>query len=132
MVRDMENGVYIEYEKFNTTASFSIKSSSAMEVDQLRSGGGEREVSFESKFKKHLEKKKGGKKSDIDRYLEERCEKKTPLFEILSCWKLNSSKYPIFSEIARDTLAILSKQLLLKLLLVPEVGLLTNFVVLFL
>ena len=106
MVRDVVNRAFVEYEKFNIAAPFSTQSSSVMEVDQLRSGGSERGVSFESKFEKHLEKEDGGKKSEIDRYLEERCEKKTPSFEILSWWKLNSSKYPILSEIARDVLAI--------------------------
>ncbi|GFS46105.1 hypothetical protein Acr_00g0100220 [Actinidia rufa] len=103
MVRDVMNRAFVEYEKFNIAAPFSTQSSSVMEVDQLRSGGSERGVSFESKFEKHLEKEDGGKKSEIDRYLEERCEKKTPSFEIL---KLNSSKYPILSEIVRDVLAI--------------------------
>ena len=107
MVRDVVNRVFVKYEKFNTDAPFSTQSSSAMEIDQLRSGGSERGVSFESKFEKHLEKEDGGKKSNIDMYLEERYEKKTPSFEILSWWKLNSSKCPILAEIARDALVII-------------------------
>ena len=106
MVRDVVNRAFVEYEKFNIAAPFSTQSSSVMEVDQLRSGGSERGVSFEYHLNPSLKNIQKKKKFEIDRYLEERCEKKTPSFEILSWWKLNSSKYPILSEIARDVLAI--------------------------
>ncbi|XP_077249785.1 zinc finger BED domain-containing protein RICESLEEPER 2-like [Tasmannia lanceolata] len=45
-------------------------------------------------------------KSEVDRYLEERCESQDPKFEILNRWKVNSSRYKILSQIARDVLAI--------------------------
>ena len=45
-------------------------------------------------------------KSELDTYLEED-DKTTPDFDILMWWKVNRSRYPILSEIARDLLAIL-------------------------
>ncbi|XP_077237332.1 zinc finger BED domain-containing protein RICESLEEPER 1-like [Tasmannia lanceolata] len=45
-------------------------------------------------------------KSEVDRYLEEGCETQDPKFEILNWWKVNSSRYKILSQIARDVLAI--------------------------
>ena len=39
-------------------------------------------------------------------YLEESVEKSRDNFEILNWWKLNSSRYRILSQIARDVLAI--------------------------
>ncbi|KAI3435313.1 uncharacterized protein J3R85_006243 [Psidium guajava] len=45
-------------------------------------------------------------KSELDKYLEEGCERYCPDFDILSWWKANSSRYPILSSIARDILAV--------------------------
>ncbi|KAH9657053.1 BED-type domain-containing protein [Citrus sinensis] len=44
-------------------------------------------------------------KSKLDTYLEEE-DKTTPDFDILMWWKVNRSRYPILSEIARDLLAV--------------------------
>ncbi|KAH9780518.1 BED-type domain-containing protein [Citrus sinensis] len=44
-------------------------------------------------------------KSELDTYLEEE-DKTTPDFDILMWWKVNRSRYPILSEIARDLLAV--------------------------
>ena len=44
-------------------------------------------------------------KSDIENYLLDNLEKLTS-FDILDWWKLNTSKYPILSKMARDLLAI--------------------------
>jgi hypothetical protein len=45
-------------------------------------------------------------KSEADRYLLDGCETFTPQFDILAWWKMNSIKYSILLEIARDVLAI--------------------------
>ncbi|GAB2298055.1 hypothetical protein Dimus_038510 [Dionaea muscipula] len=75
-----------------------------MEVDQAC--GSKLPLSFESKFQKHLEEEDDVGKTEIDKYLGERCEKKSPNFDILAWWRVNSFKYPVLSEIARDVLAI--------------------------
>jgi hypothetical protein len=45
-------------------------------------------------------------KSEIDQYYLEDVEKRSPNFDILNWWKVNSAKFPILSKIARDVLAI--------------------------
>ncbi|KAK9277901.1 hypothetical protein L1049_027458 [Liquidambar formosana] len=46
-------------------------------------------------------------KSDVDRYLGESCEASNdPKFDILAWWKVNSSKYAVLSQVAKDVLAI--------------------------
>lgn len=45
-------------------------------------------------------------KSELDKYLEEACERYNSEFDILSWWKGNSSRYPILSNVARDILAV--------------------------
>lgn len=45
-------------------------------------------------------------KSELDKYLEEGCERYSSTFDILNWWKVNSSRYPILSSIARDILAV--------------------------
>lgn len=45
-------------------------------------------------------------KSELDKYLEEGCERYSPNFDILNWWKVNASRYPILSNIARDILAM--------------------------
>ncbi|KAF7130655.1 hypothetical protein RHSIM_Rhsim10G0136400 [Rhododendron simsii] len=106
MIRRELDRAFVEYEKFNLSAPVSSQKWSGMEIDQPYSEGSDKGVSFESKFQKYLEEKDDGGKLEIDRYLEERCEKKATKFNILEWWKVNSFKYPILSEIARDALAI--------------------------
>ena len=46
-------------------------------------------------------------KTEMDWYLIEACEDpKNPNFDILAWWKVNTSKYKILSQIARDVLVI--------------------------
>lgn len=45
-------------------------------------------------------------KSELDKYLEEACERYNSEFDILSWWKGNSSRYPILSTVAQDILAV--------------------------
>ena len=63
---------------------------------------------FAFQYKKYLMKEDNVEnKSEIDRYFADDCEDPTiPNFDILGWWKLNSSKYQILSQIARDVLAV--------------------------
>ncbi|PNX65789.1 HAT family dimerization domain-containing protein, partial [Trifolium pratense] len=45
-------------------------------------------------------------KNEVDWYLMENLEKKSPGFDIMNWWKVNSTKYPILGQMARDILAI--------------------------
>lgn len=99
--------LYDEYEKFNLGTSSLSRTFVDMEVDQLCVEVNGQTVTLQSKFQKHLEEVEiGGGKSELDKYLEEACEKETPNFDILNWWKVNSSKYKVLSEVARDVLAI--------------------------
>ncbi|GAU34708.1 hypothetical protein TSUD_29500 [Trifolium subterraneum] len=45
-------------------------------------------------------------KNEVDLYLMENLEKKSPGFDLLNWWKVNSTKYPILGQMARDILVI--------------------------
>ncbi|KAG7943234.1 hypothetical protein I3843_15G028400 [Carya illinoinensis] len=45
-------------------------------------------------------------KSELERYLIEKCEKSDPKFDLLNWWKVNSIRYPVLSKVARDVLAV--------------------------
>ena len=45
-------------------------------------------------------------KNEMERYFQEGVELSRPNFDILNWWKVNSTKFPVLSEIARDVLAI--------------------------
>lgn len=45
-------------------------------------------------------------KSELDQYMMESLEGWKPNFDILMWWKVNSTKFPILANIARDVLAI--------------------------
>ena len=62
---------------------------------------------YRSSFSRHFEEEENvDSKSEVDKYLEETIEKDEDDFKILGWWKMNSSKYRILSQIARDVLAI--------------------------
>uniref|UniRef100_A0A803PJE3 BED-type domain-containing protein n=1 Tax=Cannabis sativa TaxID=3483 RepID=A0A803PJE3_CANSA len=63
---------------------------------------------FESEFDKECDEDDAlDMKNELDRYFMDRNEdRKQKDFDILVWWKMNSSKYPILSEMARDVLAI--------------------------
>ena len=106
-VKDALKHIYDEYEKFNAGSSSSSQTSIDMEVDQPCLVGSAQTLTLQSKFQKHLEEVElDGKKIEVDKYLEEPCEKVTSNFDILNWWKVNSSKYKVLSEVARDVLAI--------------------------
>lgn len=61
--------------------------------------------------KLHMKKQKNdsrslGVKSELDKYLLEDQEPESEDFDILSWWKVNSPRFPVLSQLARDVLAI--------------------------
>ncbi|GFY98587.1 hypothetical protein Acr_12g0011280 [Actinidia rufa] len=107
MAKDSLKCIYDEYEKLNAGSSSSSQTSIDMEVDQPCLVGSAQTLAVQSKFQKHLEEVElDGEMTKVDKYLEERCEKVTSNFDILNWWKVNSSKYKVLSEVARDVLAI--------------------------
>ncbi|XP_052116465.1 zinc finger BED domain-containing protein RICESLEEPER 2-like [Arachis duranensis] len=45
-------------------------------------------------------------RSELDRYLQEECEPYSHKFDILNWWKVNSTRFPILGNMAREVLAI--------------------------
>ncbi|GFY92687.1 hypothetical protein Acr_08g0010830 [Actinidia rufa] len=106
-VKDLLKRIYDEYEKLNAGSSTSSQTSIDTEVDQPCLAGSAQPLTLQSKFQKHLEEVElDGERTEVDKYLEEPCEKVTSNFDNLNWWKVNSSKYKILSEVARDVLAI--------------------------
>ncbi|XP_058111001.1 zinc finger BED domain-containing protein RICESLEEPER 4-like [Magnolia sinica] len=106
-IRETFNRIYDEYQKLQSVDSSSSQAIFDMDVDQSISCTSEQLISLKSKFQKHLEEEENyGGKSKVDKYLEESCEKDDPNFKILNWWKVNSSKYQVLSQVARDILAI--------------------------
>ncbi|XP_058202990.1 zinc finger BED domain-containing protein DAYSLEEPER-like [Rhododendron vialii] len=63
--------------------------------------------SLKSQFKVHMQKEtKVASKLELEKYLAEASEDDSDNFDVLSWWKLNSSKYPIVSQMVQDVLAI--------------------------
>ncbi|XP_077251846.1 zinc finger BED domain-containing protein RICESLEEPER 2-like [Tasmannia lanceolata] len=59
------------------------------------------------KFKNHkIESGGGDNKSELERYLSEEIEEGPDEFDILAWWKVNSCRFPILSEMARNVLAV--------------------------
>ena len=64
-------------------------------------------TNFMNRYRKYrAEKGNVDNKSELDRYLMEDVEFLSVNFDILNWWKVNSSKFPILSKIARDVLVI--------------------------
>ncbi|KAE8661017.1 hypothetical protein F3Y22_tig00116943pilonHSYRG00016 [Hibiscus syriacus] len=58
-------------------------------------------------FEKYMDLRENLNKNELDLYLMEALEKKiNPNFDILNWWEVNSTKYPILGQLARDVLAI--------------------------
>ena len=58
-------------------------------------------------FKSHLKEKDSIEaKNEFERYLAEPCIDADDSFSVLEWWKVNSSRFPIFSMLARDVLAV--------------------------
>ncbi|XP_059453457.1 zinc finger BED domain-containing protein RICESLEEPER 1-like [Corylus avellana] len=64
-------------------------------------------VQYLKVFSQHQEETDSECKSEVERYLSDRCEAATQDFNILLWWKVNAPKYPIIAEVTRDALAIL-------------------------
>ncbi|XP_025640849.1 zinc finger BED domain-containing protein RICESLEEPER 2-like [Arachis hypogaea] len=45
-------------------------------------------------------------RSELDRYLQEECEPYSHKFDILNWWKVNSTRFPILGNMAREVLTI--------------------------
>ena len=100
-VNDLLKRIYDEYEKINAGSSSSSQTSIDMEVDQPCLVGSAQTLTLQSKFQKHLEEVElDGERTEVDKYLEEPCEKVTSNFDILNWWKVNSSRNRILSHVA--------------------------------
>jgi len=62
--------------------------------------------SFAMEFEKDIIMSESLNKNEVNLYLMETLEKRTKTFDILNWWKVNSSKYPILGQMARDVLAM--------------------------
>ena len=101
MERVHQNGVL---SSSGSGASLSRDSRPSVGNDSLS----DRIKSYNNKFKQHLaDKDSVESKSKLDRYLLESSEDPdVEDFDILKWWKMNSSRYQVLSQIARDVLAI--------------------------
>ncbi|KAF7152365.1 hypothetical protein RHSIM_Rhsim01G0167900 [Rhododendron simsii] len=81
-------------------------SSDTVDLDGLETEIGNHK-SLKSQFKMHKQKEGNmASKTELEKYLAETSEDDCDNFDVLRWWKLNSSKYPIVSQMARDVLAI--------------------------
>jgi hypothetical protein len=81
-------------------------SDSSTTIDESESS--DNSFHFRSKFQKYRAFKSDVESnSELDRYLMEDVEKMNVNFDILNWWKVNSTKFSILAQIARDVLAIL-------------------------
>ena len=108
-ITELMNRMYIHYQMLDFT-SYTLnkisQGSNEMEVDKPNDNAWKKKK-YRSSFSRHLEEEENvDSKSEVDKYLEETIEKDEDDFKILGWWKMNSSKYRILSQIARDVLAI--------------------------
>ena len=73
-----------------------------MEIDEFNT----LEISFAMEFEKDMNLNSNNHKNEVDLFLMKSLEKKSNAFDILMWWKVNCSKYPILSQIARDLLVM--------------------------
>ncbi|KAF7149979.1 hypothetical protein RHSIM_Rhsim02G0143700 [Rhododendron simsii] len=98
------------YEKHNGSVNVHNKevggSSDTVDLDGFETDFGNHK-SLKSQFKMHKQKEGNmASKMELEKYLAETSEDDCDNFDVLRWWKLNSSKYPIGSQMARDVLAI--------------------------
>ncbi|KAG5548554.1 hypothetical protein RHGRI_014043 [Rhododendron griersonianum] len=108
-VIDTLNRICGEYAKFESSkpSSHQVEHEAGLEQPNIGAGGSQQAFSLKSKFQKHLAQEGNGVgKSEVDRYLEETCENDVPNFDLLNWWKVNSPRYAVLSQVARDLLAI--------------------------
>ena len=87
------------------------QSSSSDSSDSSGSGISQNMSKNSFRAKLHMKKQKNdsgslGVKSELDKYLLEDQEPESEDFDILSWWKVNSPRFPVLSQLARDVLAI--------------------------
>ena len=78
------------------------QSSNDMEVEELDV----LEKALDLEFEKDMSLVDNMNVNEVDLYLMEGLEKKSPTFDILNWWKVNSTKYPILAQVIRDVLAM--------------------------
>jgi hypothetical protein len=89
-------------------------SDSSTTIDESESS--DHSFHFMNKFHKYQASKSDVEsKSKLDRYLMEDVEKMNVNFDILNWWEVNSTKFLVITQIARDVLAILITTIALKL-----------------
>ena len=111
LVRDVSDKMYAHYAK-------GTKLSSASGNGQATNVGSSIELSASfpynpwkialHKFDEHIATKDDNEcTTDVDKYITEASEKNREGFDILAWWKVNSTRYVILFEVARDVIAIL-------------------------
>ncbi|KAF7129405.1 hypothetical protein RHSIM_Rhsim10G0116200 [Rhododendron simsii] len=100
-------GWYVKHNSgFNVRNKEVGGSSNTVELDGVDTDVGNHQ-SLKSQFKMHKQKEGNmASKTELEKYLAETSEDDCDNFDVLRWWKLNSSKYPIVSQMARDVLAI--------------------------
>ncbi|KAF7135640.1 hypothetical protein RHSIM_Rhsim08G0133300 [Rhododendron simsii] len=99
-------GWYVKNNASINVRSQEVEGSSEVDLDGVEMDFGNHK-SLKSQFKMHMQKETNmASKSELEKYLAEASEDDSDKFDILRWWKLNSSKYPIVSQMARDVLAI--------------------------
>lgn len=104
-VREAIEGLFEEYKKMSQTQSGKVNGISQFrqinEADD--SGLGKKVWEKFRRYKKEIAKK--DKRTELERYLSEKDAEDYDGFDVLIWWKLNSSRFPVLSNIARDVLA---------------------------
>ncbi|KAF7127947.1 hypothetical protein RHSIM_Rhsim11G0015000 [Rhododendron simsii] len=100
-------GWYVKHNGFINVRNKEVGGSSdTVDLDGLETDIGNHK-SLKSQFKMHKQKEGNmASKTELEKYLAETSEDDCDNFDVLRWWKLNSSKYPIVSQMARDVLAI--------------------------
>ncbi|MEK0311041.1 DUF4413 and hAT family C-terminal dimerization domain-containing protein, partial [Candidatus Phytoplasma fabacearum] len=95
-------GVYMDSNINQQSVETSPQLPSEMGMDDFDSP----DLSFDIEFERDMNLGSSSHKNEVDLYLTETLEKKIDTFDILMWWKVNSGKFPILSQIARDVLAM--------------------------
>ena len=94
----------VDSDKNGQFSSTEVDTSDSRSVDS-RSGG--EFGNFFEELQKHTSEKGGASsKSELVKYLDEEIEVGKSNFDVLLWWKVNSPRFPILSEMARDVLSI--------------------------
>ncbi|XP_055823973.1 zinc finger BED domain-containing protein RICESLEEPER 1-like [Solanum dulcamara] len=115
-IKKYMTSLFSEYVKSNSKGSVLAQSSPCSSLDTSTSGLPNSQVSTQStglleSFMKDLKNYKtanGGvdARTELDKYFGEETEDDSKEFNILNWWKMNSARFPILAEMARDVLAV--------------------------